>query len=411
MTKRRNHGDGGIDPRGPDTFRLRYRVDRRRYSVTFHGSLSDARKELRRLTSGGDAGEHIAPDRMKLSDWATKWFALLERTSDGLERKGPRRRGLVNPRTAERYRELLESYVIPKLGSRPLQKLHADEIDALYIELEKNLAPRTVHHVHTVLKACLGVAMRKKLLKHNPAADAEAPSPGETDVGQILDADELETVVKGFRETTLFPIVAVAAYSGARRNEILALQWTDLDAENSTLRIERALEETKGPGKGAGPNRRLKEPKKASHKRTIQIDGGLLALLLAEREKHLRFRAGLPDGANVAAIVAKLPAGALMFPSMEGQRIDLTRLRDARAITKGFSIKAKKLGFPRLRFHDLRASHETILLDAGVPVHVVAARCGHDPAVLLRSYAKRTKKADTSAAAVIGALSKSVLGA
>jgi hypothetical protein len=49
-------------------------------------------------------------------------------------------------------------------------------------------------------------------------------------------------------------------------------------------------------------------------------------------------------------------------------------------------------------------------LDAGVPVHVVAARAGHDPAVMLRAYAKRTKKADTSAAEVIGALAKSVLG-
>jgi integrase len=52
---------------------------------------------------------------------------------------------------------------------------------------------------------------------------------------------------------------------------------------------------------------------------------------------------------------------------------------------------------------------ETSLLDAGVPVHVVAARCGHDPAVLLRSYAKRTTKADSGAAAAIGALSKSIL--
>jgi len=49
------------------------------------------------------------------------------------------------------------------------------------------------------------------------------------------------------------------------------------------------------------------------------------------------------------------------------------------------------------------------LLDAGVPVHTVAARCGHDPATLLRSYAKRTKKADSSAAAVIGAMSKTAL--
>jgi integrase len=59
--------------------------------------------------------------------------------------------------------------------------------------------------------------------------------------------------------------------------------------------------------------------------------------------------------------------------------------------------------------HDLRGTHETLLLDAGVPVHVVAARCGHDPAVLLRTYAKRTRKADVSAAAIIGALSKGIL--
>jgi integrase len=103
-----------------------------------------------------------------------------------------------------------------------------------------------------------------------------------------------------------------------------------------------------------------------------------------------------------------LPTDALIFPSPE-KPFDFSNPRDARSVTKEFTRKAKALGFP-IRFHDLRATHETLLLDAGVPVHVVAARCGHDPAVLLRIYAKRTKKADTSAAEVIGALSKGVLG-
>jgi integrase len=86
-----------------------------------------------------------------------------------------------------------------------------------------------------------------------------------------------------------------------------------------------------------------------------------------------------------------------------------THHRDPHAVTRGFVRRARKLGFPKLRFHDLRGTHETLLLDRGVPVHVVAARCGHDPAVLLRSYAKRTRKADTSAAVVIGALSQGIL--
>jgi integrase len=55
---------------------------------------------------------------------------------------------------------------------------------------------------------------------------------------------------------------------------------------------------------------------------------------------------------------------------------------------------------------NLRATHDTILLDKGVPVHVVAKRCGHDAAMLLKVYAKRTKKADANAAGVIGTLTQ-----
>ncbi len=85
--------------------------------------------------------------------------------------------------------------------------------------------------------------------------------------------------------------------------------------------------------------------------------------------------------------------------------------RHPRNTSKELKRKATGLSFPALRpFHDFRCTHETMLLDRGVPVHVVAARCGHDPAVLLRVYAKRTRKADTSAAVVIGSLSRGVLG-
>ena len=122
--------------------------------------------------------------------------------------------------------------------------------------------------------------------------------------------------------------------------------------------------------------------------------------------------AGVPDGAAVDLSLIKLPDDALMFPNPPGpgESLSFVALRNPVNITKHFRKRASRLGFTRLRLADLRGTHETLLLDAGVPVHVVAARCGHDPAVMLRSYAKRTKKADTSAAAVIGALSKGVLG-
>jgi integrase len=131
------------------------------------------------------------------------------------------------------------------LGARPLQQLQPTEIDALYQKLEGKVAPRTAHRIHTVFGSCLTTAVRKGLLAANPLEHAEkVPSPGESDHGMVLDGDQLRTLVEGFKGSVLFPIVAVAAFTGARRNEILALRWSDLD--KNTLRIERAIEQVHG---------------------------------------------------------------------------------------------------------------------------------------------------------------------
>jgi integrase len=243
--------------------------------------------------------------------------------------------------------------------------------------------------------------VRTKKLALNPMQSLnKKPPKGESDHGIALDEEQLRKIVQGFKGTDLYGIVATAAFTGARRNEILALQWDDLDVQKKELRIERALEETMTYGV------RTKGPKKKSHKRVITIDDDLLALLLAEREKHLRLVAGVPKAVAVDLSLIKLPKGALMFPDFG---TDLVKPRRPGSITDAFKYRVRKLGF-KLRFHDLRGTHETLLLDSGVPVHVVADRCGHDPATLLRSYAKRTKKADTKAADIMGSISKSILG-
>src|SRR5262245_59450052 len=125
------------------------------------------------------------------------------------------------------------------------------------------------------------------------------------------------------------------------------------------------------------------------------------------RYVHLRLAAAIPDGVTVNLGLIKLPDEALMFPNLYDE-LRFAKPRHAGHPRQAFERWARRL-FPGIRLHDLRGSHETALLDSGVPVHVVAARCGHDPAVLLRSYAKRTKKADTSAANVISRMSAAAL--
>jgi len=402
MTKR-SHGDGGIDQRGENAYRLRYRIDGQRYTKTFKGTLKEARKELRRLIRSGDVGEHIAPDKMTLGAWIDRWLGLLNRQQ--ADEDVGRRRGLVSNRSVERYEQLLRGHVVPVLGARPMQLIQPSEIDDLYVDLEQRMARRTVAHIHAILGACLKVAVRKGLIAVSPVSRAEAPSAGESDHGIVLDQDQLRKLLEGFRGSAMFPIVMTLALTGARRSEALALRWCDLDVANKTLRIERAIEQTVKYGLA------IKEPKTKRGKRTIAIDDDLIALLCAEREKHLRILAGVPDGAAVDLSLIKLPENALMFPNLPapGEDFSVTALRKPTTFTKAFLRKARVLGFPGLRLHDLRGSHETLLLDAGVPVHVVAERCGHDPTMLLRVYAKRTRKADNVAASVMGRLSKGLV--
>lgn len=397
---KRGHGEGNIEPRGENVYRLRYRVGGRRFKVTFKGSMADARKELRRLVRSGDTGEHVAPDKITVAEWIDQW---LEAGAPG------RRRKRVNEKTLERYGQLLQTHVKPSLGKRPLQQLRANEIDKLYADMAAAaiISPRTQHHVHVVFGASLATAERKGLITVNPmrkveqvpateSADAE---DGEDDIGAGLTETELAALVGGFRSSSLYPVVALAAASGARRGELLALRWTDLDADAGTIRISRALEQTKKFGI------RVKPPKTRRGLRTVELDAATLAMLLTERERHQRLCAGIPDGAGVDLSLVRLPAGALMFPSAPepGGDISLTAPRNPRNFSKEFARKAELLGFGNTRFHDLRGIHSTALLDAGIPVHTVAQRIGDDPAVLLRSYAKRkrTKQADQSLAAAI----------
>ena len=395
---KRGHGDGGIDARGENTWRLRYRINGRRYTKTVQGTKAQAQRALRNLLHAGDTGNHVTPDKMTVGRWIEHWISI------GCPGK---RRKAVGVRARERYAQLLRCHVVPALGARLLQQLQSTEIDDLYTRLAETMAESTLRYVHIVFGSCLATAVRTRKITRNPMSElAKVPAVKRGQQhGTVLEAGQLRSLIQGFCGSTLFPIVAVAAFTGARRNEILALQWNDLDVTAKTLRIERAVDDTKAHGL------RLKGPKTERGRRTITIDDDLITLLLAERERHLRIMAGVPDGAAVDLSLVKLPAEALMFPRPpgSGKSFSFTELRVPRHVTKQFERTAPKLGFAGLRFHDLRGTHATLLLNAGVPAHVVAERCGHDTAVLWSNYAKMTKSANTSAADVIGTLTKGAL--
>ena len=398
--KRGTYGSGSIEQRGPNRFRLTHYVGGRRQRQWVNGARSDANRRLRELTARADAGEHVPSSRTTLKTWAAEWLALLARG----EASGMRRKGRVTPRTRERYRELLASYVFPTLGDRPIQKLTPTEIDHLYIALERKLSAATVRHVHTALKACLATAVRKGVLVNNPAGRADAPRKIDPEIGRALSVEEVTRLLAGFAGTVYHSIVATAVMTGARLSELLALRWSDVNFTAHTITISRAIERTKEFGTV------VKEPKSWRGKRTIGIDPALTAILKAQHTQHLRLRAGVWERAVVSLGAVRLPAEALVFPSgsVHGGRFDFARIRNARGLTKATRKRFRKLGFAGLRFHDLRVTHATAPLDAGVPVHTVAQRLGNRPDILLRDYAKRASTADERTIKVLATLARSL---
>ncbi|MGY3234098.1 integrase [Bradyrhizobium sp. USDA 4448] len=390
---------GSIKQRSEGSYSLiidlpRERGEKRKQKwITFRGTKRGAEKELARLLTEMEAGQYVEASKLTVGRWIDQW---IEAGAPG------RRRKKVSQRTLERYGQLLRTHVKPVLDNRRLQKLRAPEIDKLYAEMAdaKFISPRTQHHVHTVLSACLATAHRKGLTSTNPMQRVEQiPAPEnfdpdeETDeIGEGLTETELTALIAGFKSSGIYPVVVLAAASGARRNELLALRWSDLDADKKTLRIERALEQTKKFGI------RIKPPKTKRGFRTIDLDDATIAVLLKEKERHLRLAAGIPDGAAVDLSLVRLPDGALMFPAIS---VSFTAPRHPRNFSRDFADRVDLLreqarqadlpSFSRIRFHDLRGIHSTALLDAGIPVHTVAQRIGDDPAVLLRNYTKRKR--------------------
>ena len=261
----------------------------------------------------------LIPDRITLAAWAEHWLKL---GAPG------QRRQQVGARSLERYEQIMRTHVLPVLGPYRLQQLQSTDIDKLYLGLEGKMAPRTARSVHTTLGACLGAAVRSGKLKINPMARImKTPAAGESDHGVALDDAELRKLVQGFKGSSLYTLVNVAAFTGARRNEILALRWSDFDPQRKELRIERALEKTKAHGL------RFKGPKRESHKRTIIIDDDFCALLLSLKEKHQRIIAGVPDGAKVDSWPGSSARGRADIPRpAQDARRDIHRPRSPRGL-------------------------------------------------------------------------------
>jgi integrase len=379
----------GIDRRGGNKWRIRYVNEGKRHTETVLGTQEDAVARRDVLRAEIVQNTWTAPTTMTLAEWTATW------AEQYLKRA-------VTVRSYERQMSIVNRHIVPVLGTIPLQKLSTVRVNEFYRGLESiGLSAATVRYVHIVLGSCLKAAVKIDALARSPVANASPPRGKSESGGRALTQAELEKLLNGLDGDPLFVLVALAAGTGARVNELLALEWAAVDWATKKLRIDAALKPTK-----AGLERGV--PKTERSRRTIQVDDGLSALLKTERDRQeaeQRMIQGI--GSDVATLRSLLPERSLIFPASP---LDPVKPRRHGPISKAFAARSTKLGLSRLRFHDLRHTHATLLLQAGVPVAAVSARLGHaNAAVTLGIYSHATSDAEAAAASVAGKLLSSVL--
>jgi integrase len=319
-----------IDTRDPET------GERKRKWHSFAGTKRQAQVESARLISELQGGTQIDPSRMTIAAFLDRWIEHMQ--------------GQVSPRSHERYAELCRKNIAPLLGGLTLTKLQPAHISAAYAKALTSghrkggggLSPRTVTHMHRVLRQALQQAVQWQMLIRNPA-DLVKPPKVERQQMSVLDAGATAELIEAARSYAVFMPILLGALCGLRRGEIAALRWRSVDLDAGQLAIVASTEQTK-----AGC--REKETK-SGRCRTIALP----ALLIDELRKH-----------RVEQAEALLGIGVRVTTDHHVvMQADGTPLQP-NSLTHAFTTFLEARGLKRVRLHDLRHSHATHMLAAGI---------------------------------------------
>jgi integrase len=282
------------------------------------------------------------------------------------------------------HRHLLDRYLLPRFGDIALDRLHPAEIDAFYAALRRpsqggGLTPATVRRIHGVLRAALAQGVKWGWLSANPADRATPPRVAAPDI-QPPGADDLRRVlalVDG-EDSALCTFLRLAIVTGARRSQLLGLQWRDVDLAGRSLLFQRGVVD--------GPDGVAIKSTKSGRAYRVVLDDDTIAVLSGRRQ--MADRVARDAGATIAA------DGFIFSADVDGRRPWRPDY-----VSHRWSKLRSRAGLPAVRLHDLRHFAATALLGAGIPVNVVSGRLGHArSATTLNVYAHFTESGDRAAA-------------
>lgn len=328
-----------------------------RRSLGTFATRADAEKAERSALALRDRGIDLAPQFITVAEIVQRY--LRDRNTR------------CETKTMEEYEKIASSYILPKLGSKPIAKLRPAHISEWQHSLAESggqggraLSAKTTFHARSFLSAALKWACKMQMLVVNPCDAVDAPKVRRSDA-KALSTAEVSQLIQTCKGSSWNIFVILALTLGARRGELLAIRWEHVDFECKTVTLEGSLSQTKDCVALKGT--------KTDRTRTVPLSRPALEVLHRQRARQA---------------ADKLRAGGIYDDQGWVFANELGSWLTPKSATAAYARIAQKAGISSTRLHDLRHTAATTLLVSGIDVRTVAGILGHSTATTtLSTYA------------------------
>ena len=327
----------------------------------------EAEKALSEMLAKLHRGDYVEPSRMSFGELIRTWLEN-------------RIKHNVSQKTYDTYKYLCETHIAPTIGIINLDKLSPLHLQKMYSDLisEEKLSNTTVHHIHRICYAVLKWAVQMKMIPQNVAENVAPPKRNKQEM-KIWNEEEVVRFLSAAQDERLFALFFLAISTGLRRGELLGLKWSDVDFYRGVLSVRRTVQRTTN-------GLTVKEwTKTDSGRRQVNISPSTMDVLRQHRKQQTEEMVKL--GMRNVDFIFTNTVGNLLEP---------------RKVNHIFDRIIKKAEIPKIRFHDLRHTHATLLLKQGVHPKIVSERLGHASVnITLDTYSHVIPSLQKEAAAAI----------
>lgn len=366
MTKRKrnDNGTGSTRKRADGSWEGRYsagfdpKTGKQIQRSVYGKTQKEVREKLNAALRDLQEGTNIVPTRMTVGEWLDLW--LKDYTLN------------IRPATLAAYEQHVRVHLKPSLGGIPLTKLQAAQIQRTYNDLLRNrkISPKTIKNIHGVLHRAMEQAHEMGYLKVNPTRGVVLPKV-EKKLLKTMEDNDVAAFLREIEGTPYENILYVAVFTGLREGEVLGLTWDCVDFERGQLLINKQHNRAKGE----------KEfhfsPLKNSKIRTLTVADEVMNVLRRQQTLQRQWQIALGSAwENRENLVFTTPLG---------------RYINNKTLYMNYKQIMQNLGFPDLRFHDLRHAYAVNSLRAGDDIKTVQENLGHSTAAFtLSTYAHAT---------------------